>query len=41
MIIIGNITNKNETNNANFQLSINRLDITKRDGMLQQLMKNF
>ena len=39
--LLGNITNKNETNNTNSKLSINRLDITTRDETLHQLVKNF
>ena len=39
--LLGNMTNKNETNNANSKFSINRLDITTRDEMLHQLVKNF
>ena len=39
--LLGNITNKNETNNANFQLSINHLDRTTRDETLYQLVKHF
>ena len=38
---MGNITNKNETNNVNSKLPINRLDITTRDEALHQLLKNF
>ena len=33
--------NKNETNNTNSKLSINRLDITTRDETLHQLVINF
>ena len=39
--LLGNIASKNETNNANSKLSINRLDITTRDEMLHLLVKNF
>ena len=38
--LLGNITSKNETNNANSKLSINRFDITNRDEMLYRLVKN-
>ena len=38
---MGNITNKNETNNVNSKLPINRLDITTRDEALHRLVKNF
>ena len=34
--LLGNITSKNETNNANSKLSINHLDIITRDKMLHQ-----
>ena len=40
-LLLGNITNKNETNNVNSKLPINRLDITTRDEALHQLLKNF
>ena len=38
---MGNLTNKNETNNTNSKLSINRPDITARNETLHQLVKNF
>ena len=38
---MGNITSKNETNNANSKLSINRLDITTKDELLHRLVKKF
>ena len=38
--LLGNITSKNETNNANSKLSINHLDVTTRDEMLHRLVKN-
>ena len=36
--LLGNITNKNESNNKNSKLPINRLDMTTRDEMLHQLV---
>ena len=36
--LLGNITNKNESNNKNSTLPINRLDMTTRDEMLHQLV---
>ena len=39
--LLGNITSKNETNNANSKLSINHLDVTTRDEMLDRLVKKF
>ena len=38
--LLGNITNKNEINNTNSNLSTNCLDITTRDETLHQLVKN-
>ena len=38
--LLGNITNKNETN-TNSKLSINCLDITTRNKALHQLVRNF
>ena len=39
--LLGNITNKNETNNTNSKLPINHLDVTTRDEALHQLVKSF
>ena len=36
--LLGNITNKNESNNKNSKLPINRLDMTTRDEMLHQFV---
>ena len=36
--LLGNITNKNESNNKNSKLPINRLDMTTSDEMLHQLV---
>ena len=36
--LLGNITNKNESNNKNSKLPINRLDMTASDEMLHQLV---
>ena len=36
--LLGNITNKNESNNKNSKLPINRLDKTTSDEMLHQLV---
>ena len=36
--LLGNITNKNESNNKNSKFPINRLDMTTRDEMLHQLV---
>ena len=38
--MLGKITHKNEINNANFNLSINRLEKTTRDEMPHRLVKN-
>ena len=38
--LLGNITSKNDINDANSNLSINRLDITSRYQMLHQFVKN-
>ena len=39
--LLANLTNKNEANNTNSKLFINRLDITARNETLHQLVKNF